>query len=136
LHVIPESLEQGIQRFGKSENDMKIIAFGQYIFYVPYPQFPVGILAFGAMPVATGIIADMFMPAMAAMFYVTAQDCCPAMAYCLQYPLLIPVGMISLYKRIAKPTNHLRQFKPRLHQDKEYNLSKGEKACTYAGLIT
>jgi hypothetical protein len=46
------------------------------------------------MPVAAGIVTDMFVPAMIATLHMSSHEGCPAILNLIQYVLLIAVGMI------------------------------------------
>ena len=86
----------------------------QFAFPFQYPAFPVSGLAFWAVPVAAGIIGDLFHPTVGAYLHMSPQLSSPALLQC-------PKGFLYLYRRVAvplilpaKPMDNLCYFPGRL----------------------
>ena len=74
----------------------------QILFTVFDPCFALRILAFGAMPVAAGVIADANMPALIAFVYMSAQGRCTATQQGTQGALHISVGCMLLLQTLSR----------------------------------
>jgi len=97
----------------------------QFAFPFQYPPFPVSGLAFWAVPVAAGIIGDLFLPTVGACLHMASQLSGPAL-------LQGPKGLLYLYRRLtlyfilsAKPMDNLRYFPGRIQGFGGYKVSNG-----------
>jgi hypothetical protein len=93
---------------------MKIRNRKQILFSVLDPGFTLGILAFRAMPVSTGVVANADVPACIAFVHMTTQNRSTAMPYGIQSTKHIAIGSMPGCKLIPEPGYGLCQFISRL----------------------
>jgi hypothetical protein len=80
-----------------------------------YPPFTVGVLAFRAVPVPTGVVADTYAPATGTDVPVIAHCRCAAIEYGTDGLAYVTVWMVFVNKAIAKTSDNIGHFKSRLH---------------------
>jgi hypothetical protein len=80
-----------------------------------YPPFTVGVLAFWAVPVPTGVVADTYAPAISTDVLVIAHCRCAAIEQRPDGLAYVTVWMVFFNKAIAKTPDNICHFKSRLH---------------------
>jgi hypothetical protein len=135
VHLNGMMHEQPVELIGQSKNYMKIGNRQKIPFAVFNPCFALGVLAFGAMTVTTGVVTDAKVPALIATVNMATQRCGAATLQGAQRPTHVCIGKVLFDELFAVTVDYLSQFKDRSHPF-SYNRSNGLKRLLRLGLAT